>query len=221
MLKNLLNKFKGNFTKKPEKYDINDFIEKEKCICDKCKNGEVCYTHVNGMYIDEIEIHEHVYDYKDNHKNLLLIDDNSGMISFLKEDIKHVTSKLNIDNLNLFTFDGPSAVFELEVFLLKNPNIKFNYAIIDLTFGGRRTLKSGRNIVYTGIDVLNIINSRQNGTKFILFTGNSLNPSIKSNKALVDKFYKENGYDLMDVILFKTSVDMDMRREELEKRLFN
>jgi len=223
MFKKLLSKL-GLFFKKEvvKEVELSDFIEPKKEIkCHLCDTNQEWYLHLNGKYIDNVRSIKHLDGYNPLLKNIIIIDDNKGMINFLKVDIEQMMQTGEIPKVNIFLFDTPYAVFELEVFLLENPNIKFDYAIIDITYGGRRLGSDGRNIVYTGIDALRLIHGTNKDLKYLLFTGNNLNRSIKANDILIKKYIEENDRNIEDVLLFKTSVTLDGRREEIKKRLFN
>jgi CheY-like chemotaxis protein len=202
--------------------NVDDFIKNDVKSCEKCKNNLPCSIHLNGKYIDEINCYDHLKEYNPNFRTILLIDDNSSVINFLRKDIEFLEEKGLIENLNIIKFDQATAVFELEIFVKNNKNIVFDYAIIDITYGGKRTLTSNETILYTGIDALNIIQKNSPNCKYMFLTGNNMSVSLKNNKIMIDKFNKNNSnINFEDVILFKTSVDMDDRRKEILTRLFN
>ena len=208
MLSKILNSI---FGKSRVEEDVNQYIQPKEI---KENNGDLAYR-------DSIPKGEHVEDFDKNLKNLIIIDDNFGMINFLKNDIEILISEHKIEKCNIFTFSNSSAAFELETFMRENPNILFSFGIIDITFGGRRTQNDGHNIVYTGVDVVSMLYKQNKNIKYMLLTGNNLNPAIRSNRKLIKKFNDVNNSDILDVTVFKTSVDMNSRRDEILKRLFN
>ncbi len=146
----------------------------------------------------------------------LIIDDHQGVVSFLKDDINTLQEEGFIKkDINIINVYGSQAAFCLEVFIEQN-EIKITKAIIDITLGGSVNTEDG-NLRYTGVDVYGMCLKNNKDFEYTFYTGNNLNPYIKSNKVIIDK-YKEisGGKELKDDSLFKTSLDMDSRIEYLK-----
>jgi hypothetical protein len=151
---------------------------------------------------------------------ILLVDDHEGLISFLKDDFDFILDELNIDDLNIITISGKNAGFNFEAIFKKNPNLNIKYAVIDITLGGTRMTTNGIQ-KYTGVDIFEYIYKKNKQLKFLFYTGNNLNTYIKSNKKIVDQFYKITNKHIKQYVLFKTSMSIDDRRDKLIKMLFN
>jgi len=79
------------------------------------------------------------------------------------------------------------------------------------------------NLKYTGVDVFEMINKNKNTPKdfkFLFYTGNNLNPYIKSNEKLINQFKNITGDSIKDYVLFKTSMDIDSRRKYIIEHIF-
>jgi len=158
-------------------------------------------------------LEEHSFD--NNKRSILIVDDNPGMVSFLKDDIEFIEhdNVINLSEYNLLTFDTPYAAFTFQKVQDMNNGLNIDYAILDITIGGSIMTPNG-NIKYTGVDIYEMILKYNPDVKVIFYTGNQLNPYIKSNKKLIDQFSTiTNGKKINDFILFKTSLDLDDRRK--------
>jgi len=196
-----------------------EIIIKNKKICDECTFKKLCREKERdaSYYCDwVVDI-----NFDRNKKSILLIDDNEGMISFLKDDIEYLNDQelLDLNNLNLITMSGAHAAFNLEATQIKAGGLNISYAIIDITLGGTQITDRG-TIKYTGVDVFEMIHNYNPDVKFIFYTGNNLNPHIQSNARLINQFKSIYGKNIKDFILFKTSMDIDDRREFISKKLF-
>jgi len=160
-------------------------------------------------------------DFSKDKDTILIIDDNIGMVSFLIDDIEYFKEEGIIDNdINIISIHSSHAVFKYEALQEKYNNLNIKWAIIDITFGGSVMSKDG-NIIYTGVDVYKILKEHNKNFKFLFYTGNNLNPYIRSNSILIDKFKElSDGKDIMEDVLFKTSMDMDNRRKYIKDKLF-
>lgn len=160
----------------------------------------------------------------DNRKpSILLIDDNSGMVSFLEDDINFFMDKKVLDRnkINVLSISGSHAAFSFEALQHKYENLNIRWAVIDITLGGSIMTKDG-NIRYTGVDIYAILKEFNPDAKFVFYTGNNLNPYIRTNERLIAQFKElSNGGDIKDHVLFKTSLDMDTRRDYICEKLFD
>lgn len=157
-----------------------------------------------------------------NKPSILIIDDNPGLVSFLKDDIESIFDKnrLDIDNFNIIEFTSKFAAYNFIATHQYFDGLNIKYAIIDITLGGSVQTYNG-NIRLTGVDVFNEIYRKVGEElKFVFYTGNQLNPYIKSNRDLIDQFKNIYHDNIIDHVLYKTTMSMDKRRESLNKILF-
>lgn len=146
---------------------------------------------------------------------IILIDDHAGVISFLLDDLKDLN--ITTDFFNILTFSSEHAAFKLRTYLKKHhENLRVTHAIIDITLGGSLYQESG-NVILDGVDVLIDIRKYYKNLEFIFFTGNKLNPYIKRNECIINKFKDEMNDDIMNYVLFKTSLSPVQRKEFIEE----
>jgi hypothetical protein len=216
----------GWFNKKEEIKDEmiaeNLFSDEDKNKVDTCKNCDLSYACKHKKeYTEVCDFAIDVSHIDFNKEIILLIDDNNGVVSFLEDDIEFYKDENIIPkDMQILSLTGSHAAFTLELLFKKIDNLKINYAIIDITLGGSRQSING-NIKYTGVDVFEMIYKHNNNVKYLFYTGNNLNPYIKSNDILINKYKKLTGKDIMDSVLYKTSIDMDSRRKYISDYLFN
>jgi len=155
---------------------------------------------------------------------LLIIDDNEGVVSFLKDDIEYFFENdiIKRDEINLLALTGTDAAFALQRIYKRGIDIKIKWAIIDITLGGSKMTENG-NIKLTGVDVFEEIfkhTPEKEDFKFLFYTGNNLNPYIKSNEKLIEQFKVVKNEGIKKYVLFKTSIDIKSRRSYISKFLF-
>ena len=151
---------------------------------------------------------------------ILIIDDNNGVVSFLEDDMEYYKEENIIsEETQILSISGSYAAFTLELLLAKVGDLKIKYAIIDITLGGSRQSEEG-NIKYTGVDVFRMLYEDNKDIKYLFYTGNNLNPYIKSNEVLMTKYKDITGRDIGESVLYKTSIDMDSRRKFIAEYLF-
>ncbi len=153
--------------------------------------------------------------------SILLIDDNAGMVSFLIDDMEFLKSKGCIDNdINILPITTSSAAFSFNAIQEKHQGLNIKWALIDITLGGSR-VKNGENEKLTGVDVYEMIIKYNPDVNFLFYTGNNLNPYIRANEKLIQQFKDvSGGKNIKDYVLFKTSMDMDSRRNYIQTHLF-
>ena len=190
------------------------FKEKKKTeTCSNClKENECRYFPLNDEPCDFIL--EECPEHDPKRKTLLIIDDNPGVLNFLKDDIKFLREDKDFD-VNIVSICGRHAVFHLENVI---DDYKFDYAIIDITFGGSKT-DGEKTVKYTGVDAFELLYNHNKDLKFIFYTGNTLNTYINSNKKIIDEFYAIHGTDIKQHIIYKTSLGMKDRRKEIYRKL--
>lgn len=222
---NIINIIKNMFIKNSEPKITSSSVfreEKNESIvigCGSCIHTKTCEKNkADKSFLCKFSTHlpEHIYDR--NKETILLLDDNSGVISFLEDDFKHLDSmgKIDLKKYNLIHFTNKTAAFEAcsTLDLYKGLNVK--YAVLDLTLGGTTTDDKGETVMYDGVDVFNSIKKYNNNFKYIFFTGNKLNPDIKKNAEMLEKFNRTTGDNLENHILFKTSLSRLQKRDFFE-----
>jgi CheY-like chemotaxis protein len=227
---NWLKKFFKKFNKQKEnefqiKNEIDNFMKNEtddalKSIADDCfiisdikDNGRNHFNcPVYNSFLKELN------NFDKNKPSILIIDDNEGVVSFMKDDLESIGKEINIDKYNIISFSSPQAVYQFKVTQHYYDGLNIKYAIIDLTFGGIINTKH-KIIKANGIDVYWAIKLYEGDDfKFIFYTGNSLNGHVKTTKQMIEKFKKySGGENLLDYTLFKTSLNIEKRREILKK----
>jgi CheY-like chemotaxis protein len=196
------------------KNNVKDCIKEHKC--ENCKIGtnndtplDVAISCKWALKLD---------DYNDSKPSILLVDDNPGIISFLLDDIESLDgTMINIKDYNILTFDTINAAYNFEATQHKYHGLNIKYAILDLTLGGSIPTNDGPS-KYTGVDIYQQIMIYNPEVKVLFYTGNNLNDYIRSNKKLIEQFNTiTNGKDIKDYVLFKTSLDLNGRREYFGK----
>lgn len=179
-------------------------------FCEGCGKVEGCF------WVKKIP------DFDSTKPSILLIDDNPGMVSFLRDDIEEIFEKhhININAYNILEFDTKFAAYNFIATHDYYNGLNIMYAIIDITYGGSVQSNYG-NLRLTGVDIFREIYRINPDVKFVFYTGNQLNPYIKSNKELMDSFTEIYHDNIMDYVLYKTSLDMDDRRDYFAEKLFD
>ena len=198
----------------------NDKINK-KGSCANCALAPLCKE--KGDYDYRCDYTVELTDFDEDKPSILLVEDNEGVVNFLKEDVQYLEENglLNNREYNILTFTSNLAAFNFEVAQRKMCGLNIKYAILDITLGGSIMTEDG-NIKYTGVDVYEMILKYNPNVKVLFYTGNNLNPYINANAKLIEQFKNiTKGKDIKDYILFKTSLDMDTRRKSLSERLFS
>jgi len=199
-----------------------DLFPEDKTPLDECINCELrnlciqkrlCYP---GNKSDPI-----LKDFDEGKDTLLIIDDNAGVVSFLKDDIEDFFEEgiINKDEINLLLLTTSGAAFALQKLYNKNVNLNIKWAIIDITLGGSKMTNEG-NVKLTGVDVFEMIKEQGKDFEFLFYTGNNLNPYIKSNERLIKQFRDLTGKDIQEHVLFKTSMDIERRKKNIKEKLF-
>jgi len=193
-------------------------IENECNTCD-LKNKCITKTACDEGIIPELK------DIDQSKDTLLIIDDNEGVISFLSDDIEYFFEEniIKKNKINVLTITSSNAAFILRRIYDRKININIKWAIIDITLGGSKMTTEG-NIKLTGVDVFeDIYNNTENKDdfKYIFYTGNNLNPYIKSNEKLINQFKNITKKNIKKFVLFKTAMDIPSRRSYIAKYLFN
>lgn len=158
-------------------------------------------------------------DFDKNKQSILLIDDNPGVVSFLRDDIEAILKKHSLD-YNIIEFTGINAVYKFLATLQHYNSLNITKAVIDITYGGSVQTNNG-SIRLNGVDVFKALIEKFPELQFCFYTGNQLNPYIKRNKATMDYFKNIYYENILEHVLYKTSMNMDSRIAYFEQKLFN
>ena len=145
------------------------------------------------------KVMEQISQIDPNKKNLLIIDDNTGLLSLIRDILK--ISGL-IDKLNIVSIETSYAGFIYKI-MSKKTNIIFNYAIIDITFGGVAIDDLEGNLKYEGIMVFKDLYNKNKNLRYVFYTGNSLNKYVYSSKKIIDVFKAITGDDIHNHLIYK------------------
>jgi len=199
-----------------------ELFPEEKAPLDECVNCELKELCIQKRLRDPTKKDlPQIKNFDESKETLLIIDDNEGVISFLKDDIENFYERgiLKEDEINLLLLTTSNAGFALQKLYDKGINLNIKWAIIDITLGGSKMTNEG-NVKLTGVDVFEMIYNNSKDFKFLFYTGNNLNPYIKSNEKLIQQFENLTNDDIKKYVLFKTSMDIQKRRKYLTEKLF-
>lgn len=222
----ITSKIKKLFKKPTPK--VEDYFSKEVYIVPKERytNGVCVNACGNSFFCDSCGyilncnwIQKLTFD--KNKPSILIIDDNPGVVSFLRDDIEEIIKDNTGDNTkyNILEFTGANAVYKFLATSQHYHDLNIKIAIIDITYGGSVQTNNG-NVRLNGVDVFSEIYKTNKELKFCFYTGNQLNPYIKNNKEIMDYFkniYREN---ISEHVLYKTSMNIDERIKYFKKKLF-
>lgn len=179
-------------------------------LCDKCGNRDSCQWLVDAPVFNS------------KLPSIMLIDDNPGIISFLKDDLEDIFEEhgKSLSDYNILDFTTKFAAYKFLAMNKRFGGLNIQYAIIDITLGGSAETVNG-NIRLTGVDVFREMYMANPNLNYVFYTGNQLNSYIKSNKDLIEEYNRITGDTIFNHVLYKTSVGMDARRAYFAKILFN
>lgn len=151
-------------------------------------------------------------------KTILIIDDNEGMVNFIRDDFVSILGD-DFSNYNILTFTSPLAAYILIMYFEKI-NLKVELAIIDILLNGI-VKTSEKNIKLTGVDVFEYLKQKTKIQNFFFYTGNQLNTDITFVRQMVEQFKKITGKNIEDFTIYKTTIDMEERHKLFKEKLFN
>jgi len=170
----------------------------EKKISDLGINGIVELLPQNAItHLKEVE--SQLLKMDPNKKNLLIIDDNLGLISLINDILE--MSRLDKD-INSICIQTSYAGFIYKI-ITEKYNLKIDYAIIDITFGGIIVDTHDGNIKYEGVMVFKDLINKNKELKYLFYTGNSLNKYVYSSKKIIDIFQQITNDDIMNHVVYK------------------
>ena len=143
------------------------------------------------------------------------------MVSFLRDDIEEIflKHKMRINDYNILEFSSKFAAYNFMATHEFYDGLNIMYAIIDITYGGSVQSNYG-NLRLTGVDIFREVYRNNPEVKFLFYTGNQLNPYIKANRELMDDFVEIYHDSIINYTLYKTTLDMDKRRDFFAEKLF-
>lgn len=182
--------------------------------CGNCEVLNICKVEVQKEEKYLCQFIKIIDDYDPEKPSILIFDDNMGVVSFLEDDLIEVDeeNKINLSEYNILKFSSQYAGFQLQAALKTYNGLNIQYGIFDLTLGGGVYDEKKGNIVLDGVDAFISVQKMNPNLKYIFFTGNKLNPYIKKNKEIIEKFKAFNGSDISDHVLYKTSLSPEDRK---------
>jgi len=215
------NLFKKEEDKKEETFkkpfdNIKDFD------CGNCSMKDVCEVKRGKRKIPCTFKQSLPDDFDFNKETIFIIDDNPGIVSIIMDEFEYLEElgKLNLTDYNILSFTTKDAGFQYiatqEVYGTK---LNIKYAIIDITLIGSIMTDKG-NVILDGIDILGVLKQYNDLKSFIFFTGNNLNPYIKSNKEKIEKYNNLYDENIFEKIVFKASQQSEDESRILYNALF-
>jgi len=195
-------------------------IKKEKIKPDLNKeNKNKDLNRLPEGFVEKVEELDNLYKnfLKQDKKIMLIIDDNGGLISLIEDvlEINNVKEKINIVKIS-----SMYAGFLLHYFREKAGKLKFDYAIIDLSFGGVIYDDELGNIRYEGIKAFKDIYEDNKDIKYFFYTGNSLNKYMSSSREIMSSFEEiTNGKNMLDYVIFKNQFPPSVLLEVIIEKL--
>jgi len=198
-----------------------DNIDEEDQLCKTCILGRNNTKKLNLKNSKCPKLHKWIREinFNKDKESILILDDNPGIISFMLDDIDFIdtdtSNDFKKDNFNIITFDTNYAAYYFEATQHYYGGLNIKYAILDLTLGGTMQTDNGP-VKYTGVDVYQQILIYDPDVEVIFYTGNSLNEYVRTSANIIKQYGElTNGQDIMDKVLFKTTLDLDERRNYL------
>ncbi|MCK5537867.1 MAG: hypothetical protein KAI79_13660 [Bacteroidales bacterium] len=188
-------------------------------VCPNCTFKSICQVKKENE--KDCRYNKPMENFNFKKDTILIVDDNPGMVSFLKDDMRFLdeVGVIKLDKLNILSISGSDSAFIYKHLNEKYENLNIKWAIIDITLGGSQQRESGI-VKYTGVDIFELLYDKNPDVNFLFYTGNNLNPYIKTNKKIIDQFWNITQRNIKDFVLFKTSMDMDKRRNFFKWQLF-
>lgn len=187
------------------------------CSCEICDNDfkkDCQLNNKDNRYLKEVLEKVEIDESKES---ILLLDDNTGVLSFLMDDLKILKKKglFNYTDYNIILFDSKLAGFKLRAAIMSGQKLNVKYAIFDITLGGTLFSDDGENISLDGVDCFIDTAKVYPKMNYLFYTGNKLNPYIKRNEEVIKKFKEFAGEDIDSHILFKTTLNREERQDYL------
>ena len=160
------------------------------------------YTSPESLKVEEfvpsISAPEFVNGYDPEKKNMIVMDDQKGMVNIFIGEMLSI-KEYNIDKLfNILPVHGVYSAFKVERFIENNPDVKFDVAFLDMTLGG---ILSG--VEYDGIDVAIMLKDSNPKCEVQFLTGHIMNGRVSIIFDYMQKFreyFKEDISSTMNVI---------------------
>jgi len=183
-------------------------------LCDWCVEKNECKLK-NMSYL--CKFMEPLPDYDANKPSILILDDNMGVVSFIKDDLVELYEDgvFDINKYNILTFSSQNASFILSAALKRYDGLNIVFGIFDLTIGGGVYDEKHGNIILDGVDSMIECKELNPDMEYLFFTGNKMNEYITKNKLILKKYKDFTGKDMREKILFKTTLTPTDRKEYL------
>jgi hypothetical protein len=169
--------------------------------------------------IQEMEFPE---NYNKYNINILILDDNAGVLSIIEDDLLmlELDEEINMGHINIFQATTEMGAFIVTKFLLNHPDIIFDMAILDLTIGDYLAIKESgfSNVKLDGVDIAIKLFKANNDIKLLFHTGHSMNNRHNLISEYINKFANNTGLNINDYILPK-GILIEERRKILKNEI--
>jgi len=184
-------------------------------LCSSCVLAGNCKEFYSKSGIEPCKSWSVNFD-ENKKKNMLLIDDDPGVISTINDIINELIDEgeMRREEWNILVFTTKQAGI---MFLksLRDENFKIDVAIIDITFGSILRIFN-KNIKINGVHIFYFLYERNTDLKFMFYTGNPLNEYITSKKELREFFFSTKKKPISDYIVSKLSSDDDEIKDRIK-----
>ena len=170
------------FFKKKAEIIEDDFVPK------LCELDERCPESIDWDSVPEPILPDIIDPTK---KNLLILDDITATNRMFTIDFTNIHKEYNVDieqDYNIIKCFGPSCGFTAEKFI-ETSGYQVDAGILDISIGNNVKLKRGNIKEIDGIDIYNLIKSKNEDSKVIFMTGHAV---TMKNKDCVHYFEKFN-----------------------------
>ena len=189
--------------------------------CENCKVKSTCMASYTGKPDYLCNFVQELPDYNPDKDSILLFDDNEGVVSFLYDDLVELNEdgQIVLANYNVLKFTGEFAAFSLLASLRPYKGLRIKIAVFDITIGGGVYNDGVGNIILDGVDAFIAVKEYNEDLIFSFFTGNKLNPYVHKNQEIIEKYKKATNNDIIDSVVYKTSLSFKDRQNLLKRMI--
>ena len=159
------------------------------------------------VYLEPIQLPS---DFDDSKPTVLITDDHEGILYIFRytmDDIEKLYKDFKISDYNFIYVSSIYAVHRIFKYL---SNIKIDYLITDLTFGGRCPNDKNEMIGYDGVDLIIDLRKKNPDLHWMVFTGHIIgHRSHKIDGTQAKKLFDYDETMLYNKSFFKDDVDFD------------
>lgn len=138
-------------------------------------------------------------------KNIFILDDVCELTDILYDElIEQLTRRNIIDNCNVIPLCTLSVGFDM-LSILALTDIKVDFLLTDITFGGNRVI-NGKNTILDGVDTLIITKEKFPDCNYLIFTGNILSEVNIRHYNFSKKFERYMHESILPHVIHKDTV---------------